>query len=381
MVDDTSIGSEGPLRPPHRQGREGRRGRGLPARRPRGRDGGSTARPPGMPCASAITISRSSTLSRTTPAVSLISRARSDARSSCARRNCSTACPGSSTAMSSPTNCPATAARCPSDAPSPPSRSAAMMERRPFGPAPRDVPVIGQGTWYIDDAHRPTAVAALRRGLDLGMTHIDTAEMYGDAELVVGEAIAGRRDEVFLVSKVLPSNASRSGTIAACERSLARLRHRPAGLLPAALARLAPARGHLRRLRAAPRAGQDPVLGRQQLRRARSRRRLEGRGRGPDRLQPGPLPPRRARDRARRAALVRGAWRRRRRLQPVRPWRLPRPAHAGRPRAGGDRGKPRRDGAPGRAPLPGAEAVRRSPSPRRPARSTPPTTRAPARCG
>ena len=98
------------------------------------------------------------------------------------------------------------------------------MEQRPFGSAPRDVPVIGQGTWYIDDAHRPTAVAALRRGLELGMTHIDTAEMYGDAEIVVGEAIAGRRDEVFLVSKVLPSNASRSGTVAACERSLARLR-------------------------------------------------------------------------------------------------------------------------------------------------------------
>lgn len=98
------------------------------------------------------------------------------------------------------------------------------MERRPFGPVPREVPVIGQGTWYIDDAHRSTAVAALRRGLDLGMTHIDTAEMYGDAETVVGEAIAGRRDEVFLVSKVLPSNASRGGTVAACERSLARLR-------------------------------------------------------------------------------------------------------------------------------------------------------------
>ena len=98
------------------------------------------------------------------------------------------------------------------------------MKRRPFGPVPREIAMIGQGTWYIDDAHRPTAVAALRRGLDLGMTHIDTAEMYGTAEDVVGEAIAGRRDEVFLVSKVLPSNASRSGTLAACERSLARLR-------------------------------------------------------------------------------------------------------------------------------------------------------------
>lgn len=98
------------------------------------------------------------------------------------------------------------------------------MMQRPFGLMPREVAVIGQGTWYIDDAHRPTAVAALRRGLDLGMTHLDTAEMYGDAETVVGEAITGRRDEVFLVSKVVPSNASRAGTVAACERSLARLR-------------------------------------------------------------------------------------------------------------------------------------------------------------
>ncbi|HVI29980.1 aldo/keto reductase [Hansschlegelia sp.] len=97
------------------------------------------------------------------------------------------------------------------------------MERRPFGLLPREVAVIGQGTWYIDAAHRPTAIAALRRGIDLGMTHIDTAEMYGDAEIVVGEAIAGRRDDVFVVSKVLPSNASYSGTVAACERSLARL--------------------------------------------------------------------------------------------------------------------------------------------------------------
>ncbi len=98
------------------------------------------------------------------------------------------------------------------------------MERHPFGPDDRDVSVIGQGTWYIDSGDRSSAVAALRRGLDLGMNHIDTAEMYGDAETVVAEAIDGRRDEVFLVSKVLPQNASRGGTVAACERSLARLR-------------------------------------------------------------------------------------------------------------------------------------------------------------
>jgi diketogulonate reductase-like aldo/keto reductase len=84
--------------------------------------------------------------------------------------------------------------------------------------------VIGQGTWYIDRRDRRTSVAALRRGIDLGMTHIDTAEMYGDAELVIADAIAGKRDQIFLVSKVLPSNASRRGTIAACERSLKRLK-------------------------------------------------------------------------------------------------------------------------------------------------------------
>jgi diketogulonate reductase-like aldo/keto reductase len=98
------------------------------------------------------------------------------------------------------------------------------MERRQFAPTGRDVPVIGQGTWQIDSRERRTAVTALRRGLDLGMTHIDTAEMYGDAEEIVGEAIAGRRDEVFLVSKVLPQNATRAKTITACERSLARLK-------------------------------------------------------------------------------------------------------------------------------------------------------------
>ena len=98
------------------------------------------------------------------------------------------------------------------------------MKHNRFGPTGREVSAIGQGTWYIDQGNRKTAVAALQRGIDLGMTHIDTAEMYGDAELVVAEAIAGRRDEVFLVSKVLPSNASRRGTVAACERSLARLK-------------------------------------------------------------------------------------------------------------------------------------------------------------
>jgi diketogulonate reductase-like aldo/keto reductase len=98
------------------------------------------------------------------------------------------------------------------------------MRFEPFGRNGPKVSVIGQGTWYIDRGDRKRAVAALRRGIELGMTHIDTAEMYGDAELVIAEAIAGKRDDLFLVSKVLPSNASRRGTIAACERSLKRLK-------------------------------------------------------------------------------------------------------------------------------------------------------------
>ncbi len=100
------------------------------------------------------------------------------------------------------------------------------MERRRFDSIKDEVPVIGQGTWYIESGNRITTIAAVRRGLDLGMTHIDTAEMYGSgaAEEIVAEAIAGRRDEVFLVSKALPNHASRSGTVAACEKSLARLK-------------------------------------------------------------------------------------------------------------------------------------------------------------
>jgi diketogulonate reductase-like aldo/keto reductase len=100
------------------------------------------------------------------------------------------------------------------------------MNHHRFGRTKRDVAVIGQGTWNLERASRKEAVAALQRGLDLGMTHIDTAEMYGsgEAEEYVAEAITGRRDEVFLVSKVLPNNASRKGTIKACEQSLKRLK-------------------------------------------------------------------------------------------------------------------------------------------------------------
>jgi diketogulonate reductase-like aldo/keto reductase len=95
-------------------------------------------------------------------------------------------------------------------------------------PSGEAMPILGQGTWMMaeDARKRADEIASLRLGLDLGLTLIDTAEMYGDgaSETLVGEAMAGRRDEVFLVSKVLPSNAGRSATIRACERSLGRLK-------------------------------------------------------------------------------------------------------------------------------------------------------------
>lgn len=91
----------------------------------------------------------------------------------------------------------------------------------------QQVPVIGQGTWYMGENpdRRQHEVSALQQGIDLGLTLIDTAEMYaeGGAEEVVGQALAGRRDKVFLVSKVYPHNSSRKGVAAACERSLQRL--------------------------------------------------------------------------------------------------------------------------------------------------------------
>ena len=102
------------------------------------------------------------------------------------------------------------------------------MIQRKFGWTGVDVPIIGQGTWMIDGDSEVElrALQTLRLGLDLEMNHIDTAEMYGEGhvEELVGEAIAGRRDEIFLVSKVLPSNASYDGTLKACERSLKRLK-------------------------------------------------------------------------------------------------------------------------------------------------------------
>lgn len=92
-------------------------------------------------------------------------------------------------------------------------------------PSGEKVPQLGQGTWHMGESarRRGEEVAALKLGIDLGLTLIDTAELYADAEVVVAEAIKGRRDECFIVTKVLPENSTRARTIAACERSLKRL--------------------------------------------------------------------------------------------------------------------------------------------------------------
>lgn len=98
-----------------------------------------------------------------------------------------------------------------------------MIARR-LGPV--DVPIIGLGTWHMELGDREGAIAAIRRAVDLGMTHIDTAELYGRGavEEIVGEALAGYRSEVFLASKVHPDRATYAGTLLACEQSLRRLR-------------------------------------------------------------------------------------------------------------------------------------------------------------
>jgi diketogulonate reductase-like aldo/keto reductase len=103
------------------------------------------------------------------------------------------------------------------------------MIKRKFGWTDINVPIIGQGTWMLEGNNKDTksrAIETLKLGFDLGMTHIDTAEMYGNGhtEELVAQAIIGRRNEIFLVSKVLPSNASYEGTIKACKRSLKRLK-------------------------------------------------------------------------------------------------------------------------------------------------------------
>jgi diketogulonate reductase-like aldo/keto reductase len=100
------------------------------------------------------------------------------------------------------------------------------MRVRPFGPTGSPIPVLGIGTWNMESDDRGGAIAAIRRAVELGMVHVDTAELYGSGsvETLVGEAIVGLRDRIYLVSKVLPRNASRAGTLRACEATLRRLR-------------------------------------------------------------------------------------------------------------------------------------------------------------
>ena len=231
------------------------------------------------------------------------------------------------------------------------------MERRRFGPTGRKVAVIGQGTWYIDTGDRASAVAALRRGLDLGMNHIDTAEMYGDAR---GR---GRRGDRRATRGGLPRL---QGPPPEClpdrdDRGLRAFARPPEDgpprLLPVALAGRVPAGGDVRRLRATPARGEGPLLGREQLRRAGPRGSPGDRRRGAHRLQSGALPPGGARDRARRAPLVRGARGRRGRLQPAGSRAISRPPHEGRPGPAGDRRGTRRDPAPGCPAVPGAAAL------------------------
>lgn len=99
------------------------------------------------------------------------------------------------------------------------------MRRERFGPTETRLPVMGLGTWNMEQDDHEQAVTAMRRALDLGLNHLDTAELYGmgEVETLVGRAIAGRRHEAFLVSKVMPRNATRRGTVRACEASLERL--------------------------------------------------------------------------------------------------------------------------------------------------------------
>ena len=104
--------------------------------------------------------------------------------------------------------------------------TSAELPRHVFGSTGVLVPKVGLGTWYLEQSDPKTAIAAIQQALELGLTHIDTAELYGSgkAESLVGQAIADRRDGVFLVSKIIPSNASRQGTLKHCEQTLKRLK-------------------------------------------------------------------------------------------------------------------------------------------------------------
>ena len=242
--------------------------------------------------------------------------------------------------------------------------------------------MIGQGTWYIDSGDRAVgrrrAAPGPRPRHDPHRHRRDVRR--GAPRSMVAEAIAGRRDEVFLVSKVLPQNASRSGTIAACERSLARLKTDRLDCYLLHWRGQLPARGHDRGLRAASARGQDPLLGREQLRRARPRRGAGRRRRGPARLQSGALPPAGARDRARRAPLVRAHGVAVVAYSPFGHGHFPGPHTKGGRVCGRSPPRTTRPRARSRcASWCGTPGCSRSPRP--PARTTPPRTRGPATSG
>ena len=193
------------------------------------------------------------------------------------------------------------------------------MERRRFGSTTREVAVIGQGTWYLD---RGRSRGRRRRAAPGPRSRHDPHRHRRDVRRAPRRSSPrrspGGATRCSWSPRSCPSNASRQRDVAACERSLARLRTDRLDCYLLHWRGPAPAGGHDRRLRAAARRGQDPVLGREQLRRARSRGGARDRRRRPHRLQSGALPPAGARDRARRDSLVREARRRRGRLQPVR---------------------------------------------------------------
>ncbi len=166
------------------------------------------------------------------------------------------------------------------------------MESRQFGSLLRHVAEIGQGSWNIEDEPVTTAVEAMRRGIDLGLTHIDTAEMYGSgkAERLIAKAIQGRRNDVFLVSKVLPSNGSRKGVVQACEASLARLNTDRLDCYLLHWRGSHPLRETVAAFDQLIRDGKNTVMGREQFRCGRSRRGLRHPGLESAGLQSGPLP-------------------------------------------------------------------------------------------
>jgi hypothetical protein len=252
------------------------------------------------------------------------------------------------------------------------------MEQRRFGVTPLDVPVVGQGTWYLDDRPRPVAIAALRAGLDLGMTHIDTAEMYGEAELVVGAAIQHRREEFSWWTRCCrrthqprarssPASARCSGSrptvwTAICCTGAASIRSKK----PSARSSSCAEAGSIlswgvsnfdeKDLDEAWRAGGRGRLACNQVLYHLKQRAIEH----------AVIP------------VVREARRCGRRLRPVRARRVSRPGHAGRHGAAGNRRPPPRHAAPGRAALPAslAQSFHHSRRPRHP--STPRRTPAPA---